>query len=553
MRNGYSLCKSLLYSLVLLTWFSLNISAECREVCHEEKQGCDTVTICETICDNPSDWVAVAVSALTESPATFTPIPVEITFSREILGFSGSDVNVTGGYVKYYRNVNGQKTIVYIEPSENPVDMTVSVSKDSCRDLLGRPNNDSNSLSLTYKNTFLVRPVLQAKQEGGISLSFEVNNSGNGSVSLSRSPDFDPAVAEVKTFSTTGEKFYIPSLSLRYIHRLSIDGLDMDVRYYYRVVVPGQAESSVSSFVAKPAKGSRGPVRIVVMGDTQNNNTTGDPTSVDIICASTNSIMNTRPDFILHLGDHVESGNVPAQIRAYFNRTNAVWAGFPILPVFGNHDFSGGVSGNNTHLDDYLITTGNHNSFDALYYSYSHGNIHILVLCTQDGDMASSQFKMLEPGTAQYAFAENDLTTASQDPDIDHIFVAIHVPLYSEGDHAGGDNQSLIDSLEGLFVQTGVKAVFSGHSHNYQHLVKQYPESNHTMHFIISGGAGGTLFGRNSTASQAEMRVLKSVHNYITIDVDGELIRVTPYVINPDGSSQVITDGPDGGAFTIGN
>jgi hypothetical protein len=120
-----------------------------------------------------------------------------------------------------------------------------------------------------------------------------------------------------------------------------------------------------------------------------------------------------------------------------------------------------------------MISIGNHDDADSEgfdgymdyfgisqpYYSFNHENAHFLVLDTDRNPYSS--------GSAQYNFAENDLQSASQNPDIDWIIVYFHRPPYTSPSSSSAST-SVRDPYHPLFDKYGVDLVFTGHNHNYQ-------------------------------------------------------------------------------------
>ena len=67
----------------------------------------------------------------------------------------------------------------------------------------------------------------------------------------------------------------------------------------------------------------------------------------------------------------------------------------------------------------------------------------------------------------QYQFIENDLNTASNNPNIDWTFVVEHIPMYTSPSKHPADF-TIRDIYHPLFDKYNVDLVFSGDNHNYQ-------------------------------------------------------------------------------------
>ena len=351
---------------------------------------------------------------------------------------------------------------------------------------------------------FKVFPVLQIVKTDSVSISWETINADTGAVKVALNPNLSGA-----------KNIYLSSS--KKIQRVTVTGLVPNTRYYYRVDADGTS-SNVGSFVTALPKGSRLPFRIGLYGDSRRA-----PWYEDIVAAYGDnddhlpvlqSMMAQSPDFLVHVGDFVWSGTDMDEIYNFFDVEKDLLQNFPLLPSYGNHEFEGGSGKEHTYMDSYLIPPAGQ-AFD--YYGYDYGNVHILVLNTGVGVFASDNFDLLAPGSPQHNYAKADLAAAAADPDIDHILVALHAAPYSVANF--GDNDKILSYMENLWIQYGVKAVFMGHEHDYQHLKKN------GIHYVLSGGAGSSVMDYpwkgDDDDSKADLIKYDDVLNYVVIDVNG--------------------------------
>jgi K319L-like, PKD domain/Bacterial Ig domain/Calcineurin-like phosphoesterase len=170
--------------------------------------------------------------------------------------------------------------------------------------------------------------------------------------------------------------------------------------------------------------------------------------------------------------------------------------------AIGNHedDDSEGFSGYLSHF-----------SQSQTYFSYNHDDVHILVIDTDRNSYAS--------GSAQRTFVQNDLQSASTNPNIKWIIVYFHKPMYtspntcgsSSCSNTGSENTNIRNGFGPMFAQYGVDLVLQGHVHNYQRTYKltynpgnpasptitdnnpnTYTEGNGAIYAIV--GTGGVNF-----------------------------------------------------------
>jgi hypothetical protein len=121
-----------------------------------------------------------------------------------------------------------------------------------------------------------------------------------------------------------------------------------------------------------------------------------------------------------------------------------------------------------------------------------------------DDDLQDELFKkwyVSDPDDDQPSWLEQQLSSR----DVPFKIVAMHQPPISFGKHHrdwhkrsfGRDLRSKQKKLIGLFEKYGVRLVFSGHDHYYQHNVLS-PEisaesAGNEIHFVIGGGGGTPL------------------------------------------------------------
>ena len=367
---------------------------------------------------------------------------------------------------------------------------------------------------------FKVFPTLQIVETDSVGIVWETHNSATATIKISLNSNMSGSMP-ISVGSSSKN------------HKIRVNNLDENTTYYFNVAADGQT-SSTGSFVTALAKGSVEPFRFALYGDTRKSPWYEDAVSWygdnEDHLAVLDSIMEYSPDFSIHVGDFVYDGTDMDGIYNFFDVERNFLSKIPMYPTYGNHEFSGGSGAGNTKIDSYIMPSPNA-SFG--YYSEDYGNLHILVVNTGVGVWASDDFSVIEAGSAQRAFIETDLAAASSDADIDHIVVSMHAPLYSVAGF--GDNQKLINSLEPLFKQYGVKAVFMGHEHDYQRQEKD------GIQYILSGGGGSSIMDMawhgDEGDSAANLKKYDDVLNYVIFDVAGDTISCEARKVEGHGDS----------------
>ena len=245
-------------------------------------------------------------------------------------------------------------------------------------------------------------------------------------------------------------------------HAVTITGLSPGTRYFYAVGTPAQALAGGDgfSFVTPPAAAA--PTRIWVLGDSGNGNA-----DAARVRDAYRAFAGTRPtDLWLMLGDNAyPRGTDEEHQRALFDffpdflRSNALW------PALGNADIlcCEGRPDAIPYLDVFTLPAageaGGVASGSELYYSFDHGDLHVVVL-----DSTLSDRKASGPM----------LTWLGRDLDANHkiwLIAVWHHPPYTRGEHdsdAEGSHIQMRENALPILEQHGVDLVLGGHSHDYE-------------------------------------------------------------------------------------
>lgn len=304
------------------------------------------------------------------------------------------------------------------------------------------------------------------------------------------------------------------------IHRITLENLSPQTKYYYQIVsdFQGSLQSSLHSFITAPSNYS--PFSFVLFGDTQNGGGWGDPQwgYPKLIDHIQNS--NLQFDLILHVGDASDQGNDIKSWHQFLSQSARLAGDHPMHISVGNHD-----TGSNYLHDptikktrddganfDYLFaypyqvpkTEKTLTSFRGRYYAFEYSNALLLFLDTQNQQLAA-------PWSPQWKFVEETLVKTTKPWKL----VFVHWPMIEI-------KQKNRESQDGaptyfyrpihyakyflpLFEKYGVQVIFTGHAHEFQHIewssaqffpekVTNFPkQQNRTIHQIISGGAGNEM------------------------------------------------------------
>jgi predicted phosphodiesterase len=273
-----------------------------------------------------------------------------------------------------------------------------------------------------------------------------------------------------------------------YHHHLLIPRLTPKTEYYYRILPYGET----MRFRTFSADGDS--FRFVVFGDTRSDSIKHH----EVI----SRIAGYRFDLMVHTGDLVREGDNTADWRTFFNIEDTLIQGKQILPVLGNHESP------YWPFDTLFALPGN-----AYYYSINHGRAHFVILDTYH-DINGSQRSWLI----------DDLDAAHFDSTVDWIFVFLHSPPYSSGDH--GSDLAVRDAWCPIFEDHGVDIVFCGHDHDYERTV----QINGVV-YIVTGGGGAPLYEVGKSPWTA---VARKVNHFCYVEVLGDILNMK--AISIDGA-----------------
>ncbi len=217
--------------------------------------------------------------------------------------------------------------------------------------------------------------------------------------------------------------------------------------------------------------------------------------------------------FVLHPGDLSYANGLTFVWGLWFDQIMPLAARVPYMPSIGNHEDEPDL-GVTSYLGRFTLPN------NERWYSFDWGNAHIVSLDTESPYTLDSD---------QLIWLENDLASASADPDTDWIVAFFHAPPYSASPERGS-NPSVRNLISPLLETYGVDVVFNGHAHVYErsHPIRDevvvdrdpglYEDPEGTI-YVVTGG-GGALLYRSGTADWTA--VTRSIYHYVRVDVLAE-------------------------------
>jgi len=356
-----------------------------------------------------------------------------------------------------------------------------------------------NSCENEVPHSFVVNPYVQNVTQHGITISWEASETGTGTVYFWKDKS-------LKNKLVGGQQSKL--------HEITIDGLDVETKYYYQVESNGK-KSAVSHFNTAVKKDS--PFSFVVYGDNKNG-----PTNHEKIA---NLISGKDPKIVLHVGDLVERGGYHNQwLKLFFTPAQNMINHIPLFTLIGNHE------DNDPNYYNFFNPPSNDNG----WYSFDYGNAHFTILQADDSGV------MIDDST-QIKWLIQDL---EKNKNAAWKFVLFHKPPFSSGgQHYVKYRLKINKLLVPLFNKYGVDMVFNGDDHHYERTLPiGNADSEVPTTYVVCGNGGTTLRYVNPSKWTKKAQMIYGF-NYLTIE--GSKLHFKHITINNDVLDEFVLDKND--------
>lgn len=333
------------------------------------------------------------------------------------------------------------------------------------------------------------------------------------------------------TIASTNETLTSEDNQTMIIHSVLVPGLNPGTKYAYRVGTEGSF-SDILSFTTEAI--NTNAFQFLVFGDSQS----GDGANPLYIPWQTTvqNAYTANPDakFIVNMGDLVEQGQNYVHWNNWYDAAKGVIDSIPEMPVQGNHetyktDFSSVKPAN--FVNQFKVPQNGPLSLKGQVYSYDYGNVHFVVLDSQEDEEAPIAGDIL---AAQAKWLEADLKATSKEWKI----VMFHkTPYYNK---ATRTNELVKSTFTPIFDKYHVDVVFNGHDHGVS---RTYPINNGVF---VSKPSQGTIYyvtGRSGNKFYTDLSAKvwdafffnpEDQPCYETVSVDG--MKLTINSVKQDGT-----------------
>jgi hypothetical protein len=332
------------------------------------------------------------------------------------------------------------------------------------------------STSLAFAATVVRGPYLQSASSDSITVRWRTDTATDSRVQYGLSSGSLTSPASHATSTTE--------------HIVKLTGLSPNTQYFYNVGSSSavQAGDATYYFKTSPTTGTALPTRIWVIGDAG----TGSAGQAAVYNAYRNYTGNTYTDFWLMLGDNAYNSGTDAEYQTtMFNVYPEMMRQSPLWATIGNHDGVSADSATQTgpyydiHTFPKNAEAGGVASGTEAYYSFNYGNIHVIVLDSNETSRSTTGAMM------NWMKADLANVTATW------LVAVWHHPPYTKGSHNSDTETNLIEMRQNflpVLENYGVDLVLSGHSHSYERskfLDGHYGlSSTYSTSFEVNGGSG---------------------------------------------------------------
>lgn len=301
------------------------------------------------------------------------------------------------------------------------------------------------------------------------------------------------------------------------VHSVTLTGLKPGTSYLYRVQ-DGAEWSETHRFTTAPIRGN--DFKFLVFGDSQSTQYSVWQTTLHKAYQG-----NMEAAFFINLGDLVDVGQDYAQWKAWLDAAQGIIDTIPVMPVIGNHEtytperrFSMPV----LFTSQLKLPQTGPEGLTGQVYSFDYGDVHFVMLDSQEGEERSFVPDMLE---RQKVWLENDLAKTNKKWKI----ISLHRSPYN---NKVNHNNNIRAAFVPIFDQYHADVVFTGHDHVYAHTYPLYGNE------IVTNSQQGTVYvatGRSGTKTYQDV-VAKEWNeifynpvdepNYLVIEVKGDSLLV---------------------------
>ena len=250
---------------------------------------------------------------------------------------------------------------------------------------------------------------------------------------------------------------------------------------------------------------------------------------------------NTDAQLFACMGDLVDNGEDRLQWTEFFGGVKEMQRSIPMAPVMGNHETYNRdwkVRLPEAYLHYFDTPKNGSKEFDRYYYSFDYGDVHYIVLCTQQKEIDAFKSGLL---AEQLAWMRRDLKAHRRRWNV----VLMHKDVLQYRINGRPEREEGIDEENGrvwmpIFDELAIDVVFSAHLHTYRnrgHIYGFEKTADKKGPLYILTGVAGNVRYPNLWIDHAFDEVTlpqPETDNYLTMEVTRDALEIACFL--PDGT-----------------
>lgn len=246
---------------------------------------------------------------------------------------------------------------------------------------------------------------------------------------------------------------------------------------------------------------------------------------------------NTDAQLFACMGDLVDNGEDRLQWTEFFVGVKEMQRSIPMAPIMGNHEtynLAWKVRLPEAYLNYFKTPRNGSKDFERYYYSFDYGDVHYIVLCTQQKEIGEFKDGLV---AEQLAWIRRDLKAHRKRWNV----VLMHKDVLQYRINGRPEREEGIDEDNGrvwmpIFDELAIDVVFSAHLHTYRNRGHIYgfektPDAKGPL-YILTGVAGNVRYP-NLWIDHAFDEVTlpqPETDNYLTMDVTRDAIEIACFL-----------------------
>ncbi len=311
------------------------------------------------------------------------------------------------------------------------------------------------------------------------------------------------------------------------IFSATIENLQPGTVYNYRVG-DGNNWSNINTF--KTEENGYVETKFLIFGDSQSGNADVPNYAPWNKTVQNAFSKNQDADFLVNLGDLVEKGQDYRHWNNWFDAAKGVIDKIPEMPVQGNHETYNALGWDSTNpkyfVNQFKVPMNGPDDLKGQVYSYDYGNVHFVVLDSQEDEEAPNNDEFLKK---QAQWLDNDLLVNKQKWTI----VMFHkTPYYNKASRA---NVTLKNIFSPVIEKHHVDVVLNGHDHGVSRTFpikdgKYYSDYSDGTVYYVTGRSGAKYYGDlSSKVWDAFFFDPQDMPCYEVADLQGNVLSIKAY------------------------